>query len=115
MPKKKFDTSDLLTGLTSPQDPVANEEQPSGVSSPRASSGGSRRGRKPMGAEEERISSIVNRELYSKCKAIAAIENIPIKSIMNKGMELAVAAYEEKHGPVKVKRTRKPGNISDIF
>lgn len=115
MPKKKFDTSDLLTGLTSPQAPVANEEQPSVASSPRASSGGSRRGRKPMGAEEKRISSIVKCAKYDKVETIAHIENIPIKDVIDKALDLVIEAYEKKHGSVKVKRTRKPGNIADIF
>lgn len=113
MPKKNFDTSDLLEGLTGgTQAPVAEENVSPAVSPTR---GTSRRGRKPMGAEEERISSIVKCELYNKCKAIANIENIPIKDVINKALELVVSAYEEKHGPVKVKRSRKPGDINEIF
>ena len=105
MAKKDFDTSSLLAGLT------GNNEEKNNFS-PEIPS---RRGRKPMGKEEERISTIVKCELYSKCKAIAATENIPIKDVVNKGLELVVAAYEEKHGPIKIKRSRKPGDINDIF
>lgn len=112
MPKKTFDTSDLVSGLTGASDNTENQQPAVSVST---SSGGARRGRKPMGAEEERISSIVKCELYSKCKAIAATENIPIKDVINKALELVVGAYEERHGPVKIKRNRKPGDINDIF
>lgn len=112
MPKKTFDTSDLVSGLTGASDNTENQKPAVPVS---PSSGGARRGRKSMGAEEERISSIVKCELYSKCKAIAATENIPIKDVINKALELVVGAYEEKHGPVKIKRNRKPGDINDIF
>ena len=45
MAKKNFDTSTLLAGLT-------------GDSQDNPSSSGVRRGRKPMGAEEKRISTI---------------------------------------------------------
>lgn len=112
MVKKTFNTSDLVDGLTGASDNTKNQHPGVPVST---SSGGARRGRKPMGAEEERISSIVKCELYSKCKAIAATENIPIKDVINKALELVVGAYEEKHGPIKIKRNRKPGDINDIF
>lgn len=112
MGKKTFDTSDLVNGLTGGTNTVENQQPSAPASTP---SGGVRRGRKPMGAEEERISSIVKCELYSKCKAIAATENIPIKDVINKALELVVGAYEEKHGPIKIKRNRKPGDINDIF
>ena len=112
MRKKTFDTSDLVNGLTGGSDAVESQQPAAPVNIP---SGGSRRGRKPMSAEEERISSIVKCDLYSKCKAIAATENIPIKDVINKALELVVAAYEEKHGPIKIKRNRKPGDINDIF
>lgn len=112
MSKKEFDTFDLVSGLTGSTNAVESQHPAPPVSSP---SGGSTRGRKPMGADEERISSIVKCELYSKCKAIAATENIPIKSVINKALELVIDAYEEKHGPVKIKRNRKPGDINEIF
>lgn len=114
--KKNFDTSDLLEGLTGGTQTPAEKNNDSPTSAPLSTERvASRRGRKPMGAEEERISSIVNRELYSKCKAIASIENLPIKDVINKALEMVVSAYEEKHGPIKVKRTRKPGNINEVF
>ena len=107
MAKKNFDTSELLEGLTG--------EDPSRVKEKSPSTDQPRRGRKPMGEEEERISSIVKCELYSKCKYIAATNNIPIKDVINKALELVVAAYEEKHGPIKARRKNKPGDINDIF
>ena len=112
MGKKTFDTSDLVRGLTGGTNTVESQQPSAPVSTP---PGGVRRGRKPMGAEEERISSIVKCELYSKFKEIAATENIPIKDVINKALELVVGAYEEKHGPIKIKRNRKPGDINDIF
>ena len=105
MAKKDFDTSSLLEGLTG-----NNEEKNN--SSPEIPS---RRGRKPMGKEEERISTIVRCELYDKCKTIAYIENIPIKDVVNKGLELVIGAYEKEHGTVKAKKSRKKGDINDIF
>lgn len=102
MAKKNFDTSTLLAGLT-------------GDSQDNPSSSGVRRGRKPMGAEEKRISTIVKCDKYDKIETIAHIENIPIKDFIDKCFDLGIEAYEKKHGVVKVKKNHKKGDINDIF
>lgn len=111
MAKKQFDTSDLLEGLTvnpsSSESPVTD--------TPPQSVFGSRRGRKPMSSEEERVSFVANKVLYAKCRAIADNEGLKYKDVMNKGMELAVAAYEQKHGPVRIKKSKKNVDINDVF
>lgn len=117
MSKKKFDTSDLLNGLTGgTQSGQFSNDTDSRPSTPqRSDNGGLRRGRKPMSAEEERISTIVNSEKYAKIKTIAHIENLPIKDVVDKGFDLTIEAYEAKHGPVRIKKNRKKGDINDIF
>jgi uncharacterized protein (DUF608 family) len=77
--------------------------------------GHSRRGRKAMSADEERITTIVNSQLYGKCRAIADLENIHLKDIINKALENVIKAYEDKNGPIKAKVIRQKGDINDIF
>lgn len=114
--KKTFNTADLLDGLTGGlQSPV--QEEGSIATSPEVSrpSNVPHRGRPSMNRDEMRYTSIAQVEVYNKCRAIASIENIPLKEVLNYGMKKVVEEYEKTHGPVRVKRSRKKGNIEDIF
>lgn len=103
MEKKKFNTEDLLNGLTNT---VPDEEQKTARNRP---------GRKPMGPEEGRISCIVNMEKYDKLKTVAYLENIPIKYVVDKAFDLFIDAYQKKKGTIKVKHNKQKGNIDDII
>lgn len=118
MGKKQFDTNELFDGLTVVPPPAAAPTPPRRETPPASSPSGptpGRRGRKAMGKDEERISTIVNHVMYNKCKSIADMEGLAIKDVINKGLEMVVTAYEEKHGPVRVKSIRKKGDINNIF
>ena len=77
--------------------------------------GSSRRGRKAMSADEERITTIVNTHLYGKCRAIADKEGILLKDIINKALEHLVLMYEKKKGPIESKILRKKVDLDDLF
>lgn len=102
--KKTFDIpamNNLLDGLTS---------------SPSSSSLSSvKRGRKPSAKEEEHVCTKIESSLYKKAKMISSIESIPIKDIINKGLEHIVSAYEAKKGVLEVSDRGKKGDLNDIL
>lgn len=52
----------------------------------------------------ERMTTIVNTEKMEKLKAIALKETKTIKEVMEEVMDLAIEAYEKKHGPIRLKK-----------
>ncbi len=117
MAKKNFDTSDLINGLAGNINTPEDRTSLSNVLSvPDTSNKAvSRRGRKPMDQQERRISAIVKGAKYDKIVTIAHIEGIPIKDFIDKCFDFGIEAYEKKHGSVKIKHSRKKGNVDDIF
>ena len=115
MAKKDFNKNameSLVSGLTSPvkestavpsSSPV--EERPSG----------SRRGRPSTRQDHEVISTVVNKEKINKARAIAGIEGIAIKDIIDKGLDMVIKVYEDKHGPVRPRRPKKKGDVDEVF
>ncbi|MBR3455979.1 MAG: hypothetical protein IKH26_11730 [Bacteroidaceae bacterium] len=73
-----------------------------------------RRGRKKSEVKMERICTIINAELMNKVRAIADKEHIAIKDIFTKGLTLLVNAYEEKHGTIRLRQTKK-GDVESVF
>lgn len=57
----------------------------------------------------ERMTTIVNTEKMEKLKAIALRETKTIKEVMEEVMDLAIEAYERKHGPIKVRKSKDKG------
>jgi len=97
--KKKFDTpamNSLLDGLTSSPSPV-------------------KRGRKISAKEEENVCTKIESSLYKKAKLMSSIENIPIKDIINKGLEYIISTYEAKKGVLEVSDKGDKGDLNDIL
>ena len=65
--------------------------------------------------ENEVISTVVNKEKINKARAIAGIEGIAIKDIIDKGLDMVIKVYEEKHGPVRPRRPKKKGDVDEVF
>lgn len=109
---KKSSMDALLNGLTgsvSVPEPVVEDSHVS-----TQQSDAPRRGRKKSEIKSERICTIINSELMNKVRVIADKENLAIKDIFTKGLALLVNAYEEKHGVVRVKQTKK-GDVESVF
>ena len=114
MPKKNFNKNameSLVSGLTSP----VKESAPSSSTAEERPSSGGRRGRPSTRQENEVISTVVNKEKINKARAIAGIEGIAIKDIIDKGLDMVIKVYEEKHGPVRPRRPKKKGDVDEVF
>lgn len=61
----------------------------------------------------ERACMIVNAEKYEKIKTISLRETLSIKEVVEAAMDLAIEAYERKHG--EITSTQKKGDASQIF
>lgn len=107
MSKKKFDTSELIDGLTGGMSSAAGKSV--------ATTEKPRRGRPPMSDDEKRFCSSSKREFLDKLKYIATYHNVHTKDILTKAIENYIEGYEQKYGPIKLKRPRKPGDINDIL
>lgn len=62
----------------------------------------------------EVISTTVDPEIMSKIRAIASMNDIPIKEVIGVGLNMVVSKYEELHGKVRVKKPIKC-DLSKIF
>lgn len=113
---KKFDKNameSLVSGLTAPITEPCQDA--SAVTPSKESVSGSRRGRKPRGKDVEVISTVVDVDLINKARAIAGIEGLALKDIINKGLKMAIKIYEDKHGVVRPRRPKKKGDVNDVF
>lgn len=105
----------LVSGLTAPVTEASPEVPAASAPQPKEVFQGSRRGRKPRGKDEEVISTVVYTELINKARAIAGLEGLAIKDIINKGLEMVIKVYEDKHGTVRPRRPKKKGDVNDVF
>jgi len=116
MAKKDFNKNameSLVSGLTSPVKESA--PAPSSSTAEQRPSSGGRRGRPSTRQENEVISTVVNKDKINKARAIAGIEGIAIKDIIDKGLDMVIKVYEEKHGPVRPRRPKKKGDVDEVF
>lgn len=77
-------------------------------------------GRPKKGTQRESLTQgytracmVVNAEKYAKMRAISLLETLSIKEVMEAAMDLAIEAYEAKHGVIKVEGGR--GDASTLF
>lgn len=56
-----------------------------------------------------------NPEYVQKLKFISEKEGFTIKEVVDKSFANAIAKYEEKHGPIKIKPTRQKKSIDEIL
>lgn len=70
--------------------------------------------KKPSKGNYEVISTMVDPVIISKIRTIASIEDLSIKDVIGVGLKMVIARYEEVHGKVRVKRTKK-GSINKVF
>lgn len=61
----------------------------------------------------ERACMIVNAEKYEKIKTISLRETLSIKEVIEAAMDLAIEAYERKHG--ELNSAPKKGDASQLF
>lgn len=61
----------------------------------------------------ERACMVVNAQKYEKIKAISLRETLSIKEVMEAAMDLAIEAYERKHGEILL--NQKKGDASQLF
>jgi hypothetical protein len=101
----------LLNGLTGNH---SEAEETTNTAKNNTTADAPRRGRKKSEVKSERICTIISSELMNKVRTIADKENIAIKDIFTKGLSLLINAYEEKHGPVRVKQPKK-GDVESVF
>lgn len=58
----------------------------------------------------------INNVVLEKLKKISSTENISITDILNKGAEIAISRYEQKHGTITVEQvTSGRGNVNQVF
>ena len=62
----------------------------------------------------ERVCTIVDSNDMSKIRTIAENEGIAIKDIIALGLTLAINKYEELHGKIRVKKSKK-GDVDAVF
>lgn len=62
-----------------------------------------------------RISTIAHKDKYAKICEISLRESLQIKEVLEAAMDLAIAAYEEKHGEIVINQKKKRGNPEDLF
>lgn len=73
-----------------------------------------KRGRPKSKTKSITASVVVDEEQWLKIRAIADRESVKIKDVLGVALQLAIDRYEESHGPVRV-RASKRGNVNDIF
>lgn len=61
-----------------------------------------------------RISTIAHKDKYAKIMEIAFRESLQIKEVIEAAMDLAIEAYESKHGEIKLSQKKK-GNPKNPF
>lgn len=62
-----------------------------------------------------RATFICSKELVDKIKFISEKEGFSIRQVVDKSFANAIAKYEEKHGPIKIKPTRQKKSIDEIL
>lgn len=62
-----------------------------------------------------RMTTIVNVAKMEKLKEIAYLETLTIKEVMEAAMDLAIKAYEEKHGEIDTTKPHHKGNPNNLF
>lgn len=62
-----------------------------------------------------RISTIAHKDKYAKICEISLRESLQIKEVLEAAMDLAISAYEEKHGEIVINQKKKRGNPEDLF
>lgn len=100
--------SGLVKGQEVPQEPMAPVQPvvPTGAA-------GERRHEK-VKIRMERVCTLVDAGDMVKIRTIAENENIAIKELFALGLSLVIQKYEELHGKIRVKRTKK-GDLDKIF
>lgn len=101
----------LFEGLTGQPHPEENVSSPEPASLPEADAHSSKKPSKPS---YEVISTTVDPVIMSKIRAIASIEELAIKDVIGVGLKMVVSRYEEVHGKVRVKKSKK-GDVNKIF
>lgn len=94
-----------LTGKAAQQEAVTSAEKESQSPSPE---------KKKEKQSYEVISTMVDPAVISKVRTISSNEGIAIKTIIGVGLEMVIAKYEELHGTIHVKKTKK-SDVRKVF
>lgn len=71
-----------------------------------------RQKQKELERQEVRLCTIVSSELVKKIRAIANIEGMTIRSVVEAAFQKAISSYERKHGEIKEECKK---NLKDLF
>lgn len=106
---EKSSMDKLLFGLTKETEPndSSNETSPSTEKVQQNE-------KKKDSVSEERICTIVDVEKMGKIRAISDKEGVSIKDIISYAFDVIIDKYEELHGTVRTKKTRK-ANVKNVF
>lgn len=99
----------LFQGLTqtSPEESVpASAPEESEASLPKKKATKKKKG--------EIISTQVDCDKMEKIRSIAATEGLSIRDVIGVGVNMVIEKYEQLHGTVHIKRTKK-GNVDEVF
>lgn len=110
---EKSSMNKLLLGLTNGTEKTDDadvfvEEQPQKVKEKIESP------QKKENVSTERICTIVESSKMGKIRAISDKEGVSIKEILNLAIEIVINKYEETHGTIKIKKSRKV-NVENVF
>lgn len=111
---KEINTSkmdSLLKGLTGG---ASTEEEADTVPENNTGTPANSPSKKEQKSNYEVISTMVDPVVISKVRAIAATEGLAIKDVIGVGLKMVVGRYEEVHGKIRMKKTKK-GNVDKIF
>ncbi|MCC8119497.1 MAG: hypothetical protein LIP09_12235 [Bacteroidales bacterium] len=66
-------------------------------------------------ATKATIATAIDGALMEKLRGISLKEGVTLKDIYELAFSRFIQAYEEKHGPIKPRKPRKKGSISDLL
>ena len=89
---------------------VAPEQQPEKVTQPARKSE-----KKTESAKYGRLCAVVNVEKMDKMRAIAEMEGLQIKDVLEAAMDLAIQRYEKKHGEIQLNAKKEKKSAKGLF